>query len=232
LLLILLLGSLAVDHFSEGIFEDAGNVIASVDEDSDTEANDGAVVDCKGEEVDGGTVVHGAAGDVEGETGDLLVEKEAKVITEISADEAKTDVGAKNEDITDEKKNTSDDVDDQFKTLSAILSSKDVLNRSETGLLGDHLVVDVITGETKDEDDDTVDDARKLAVATEELSQELGLVLCAGHDVPHERVEQNVCENQVHERICQINRFLEVFQAESVAESNSLAFHCTRILFF
>jgi len=199
-------------------------MVACVNEDSHEEANDRAVVDSEGKEVEGRTVIHGAAGDVEGEASDLLVKEETEVVTKICADETKADVGAKNKDVTDEKNNASNDVDDELDSSPVVGDLKDVLNGSEPGLVRDHLVVEIITSETNDEDEDTVHDACSLPVTTEHLfREELGLVLCTSNDVPDKRIEQHVAENKIDAGILKVHSLLELLEVQKITNLN--AFH-------
>ena len=194
-------------------------MVADVDEEGDSEADERTVVESEGEEVDGRTVIHGAGGDVEREASDLLRQENAEVVTKISADEAETDVSTKNEGIADDEEETSDDVDDELDSLTLVDGLKHVLDGGEARLVGDHLVVEVVTGEANDEDDDTVDDAGGLVVATEEASQELGLVLGARNDVPHEGVEQDVRKDEVDARVLQVDGLLDLLKVHHFAEA-------------
>jgi len=189
------------------------------------------VVDGESEEVDGRSVVHGARSDVEGEALDLAREEDAEIVTEVSADETKTDVSAENESATPEKEDESNDINDIKITALELddgleaeaweieegLDVEHTLERGEAGLLGDHLVVDVVTSETDGEDDDAVEDASGLVVAAEEAGEELSLVLETGDDVPHERVEEDVEEHGVDHGVLEVHAFLDLLPAEVLA---------------
>jgi len=200
-------------------------MVADVDEESNSTTNDRTVIDSECKEVDRRAVVHGARRDVEREASDLLRKEEAEVITKISANETKTVVSTKNESVTNDKKDTGKDVDDQFDGFTLVDRLKHVLDGSETGLSRDHLIVDVITSQTQDEDDDTVDNACSLGVTTENATaQELGLVLSTSNDVPHERIENHMSKNKIHKRVIQIDTLLDLFKVHHFTELTS--FHC------
>jgi len=199
-------------------------VVADVDEDGDTKADERTVVESEGKEVDGRAIIHGARGNVEREASDLFREENAEVITKISADEAKTDVSAKNKSAADGKNDTSDDVDDEFDGLTVVNRLQHVLDGSEARLVGDHLIVEIVTSETNDEDDDAIHNASSQVVATEQTSQELSLVLRACNNVPHERVEEHMGQDEVHTRVLQVHTLLDLLKVHDFTELTN-SFH-------
>jgi len=223
LFLVFLLGfSIRIDLLSERILEDAGDVVADEDEESNTATNDGTVVDGEGKEVQRRTVVHGAFADVEREASDLLGEKDAKVVTKVSTDEAKADVSTKNESSAHSEDEASDDVDDELDVGPVVGALQEVLDGSEARLPHEHLVVEPVTSETDDEDDDAIHDAGGLVVATEEPREEVCLVLSASNDVPHERVEDHMGEHKRNEHVLQIHALLDLLKAHYVTELGTL----------
>lgn len=92
--------ALGIDAGGEGVLELDGDNVDDEDVESQKDTGGLSVEQSAAEEAHGGTVVHGGAGDVEGEAGDHLVHQDAKVVTQEGASDAKLPCRRDNQDVS------------------------------------------------------------------------------------------------------------------------------------
>jgi len=176
------LGSLRVDVVGEGTLEDVGIDLVN-DVNVDREENTGrlGVEESMAEEGESGAEVHGIAGDVEGESGDLLSLQDTEVVTEVGTIDTKTVVGRENKGLADGIKGNSNN-------LGNVLVS---LRDRERRLDAQCVVVNNITGDAEGEDDNGKSVDGDVLVSTENLAEDASLVLKTTNNVPKGGVEED-----------------------------------------
>ena len=203
------------------LFEDASNMVASENQDGDKETKKGTIVDGESKEVQRRTVIHRAGRNVEGEALDFTWKEEAEIVTKISATKTKLVVSTQNKSTTTSKEDSREDVD----CKTSVLPLKHLFKGSETRLLFNDVLIEIITSETNDEDEDTIDGTSNetslitgFLAAEHTLGKEPGVVLQTSNDVPVERVEDNMSEHNVHQRIVKVKSRLDCSPVNELRE--------------
>jgi len=129
-------------------------MVASEDQDGDKDTKKGTIVDSECKEVQRRTIIHRASRDVEGEAMDFTWKVEAEIVTKISTTKTKLIVSTQNKNTTTSKENSSEDVDNKTSVMPLLL--KHLFKRHERRLLFNDVVIEIITSETNDEDENTI----------------------------------------------------------------------------
>lgn len=147
------------------------------------------------QEINGGAVVHGAGGNVEGEAGDLLREEEPKVVAKVGTHDAELVGGGEDED-------SADGVEDSAGTEGIEVVG---LAKVELGL-GVHSYLEEVVARHADGEDDAGKEVHSyLAVPAEDFGESAVLVLVSGGDVPEERVEDNVPGREPEQLVSEVD---------------------------
>jgi hypothetical protein len=169
--------SLGVNTSSEGVFEAQGKNVHGENLDSEEDTGRLAVKQGSSKKAHSRAPVHGCAGDVEGEASHHLIHQDAKVVTKKGTRDAKSPGGRDDEDVSASQQRVSGGLD---------------INRLEErmrGLLGDGGLEDVVTDHAQTEDCGGKRVASGVGATSEEVRQELVVILLTRDDVPEQRIE-------------------------------------------
>lgn len=163
-----LLVALGVDGGSKGVLELDSDNVDEENPSSQKKTGGLAVKQSGAEEAHSGAIVHGSAGDIEGEAGNDAIHQNAKVVTEEGAGDTQAQCRGDDEEVAETEKGIGGIVD------------VGTLEERVRGLVTEGALVEKVADEAEAEDGGGQEVAGYLGIAAESAGEELGAVFCGG----------------------------------------------------
>lgn len=183
---LLLLGSklsipLSVDLTGERLLELQSNRVHERHEGSDEKTSGLGVPQRRGQETQGGSVVHGVVGNVKGESSNSLAHEDAEVVSKVGSSNTEGVHGSEHQHVAGNKEQDSKG-----------LHNVNIGDRKKdgSGLLRQGLMVEVVSEDTEGEDGDSQQVTSSFGTSGN-LSQKVSVVLGTSNNVPENGVKRD-----------------------------------------